>query len=85
MNKILKFVMNNLLSIAVVLGVCSFIHDALLHFRNDFTLTKYSGAFIVLTAIYTRYKDYALFSGKKKKTVLNKTGVFVSLFHPFTG
>jgi hypothetical protein len=57
MDKLLKFFKENLLGIAVAIGVCSFVYEGLIKPSFDFTLTKYSGALVILIAIYYRRRD----------------------------
>jgi hypothetical protein len=62
----------NLLGIAVALGVCSFLYEGLIEHSTHLTLTKYSGALVILIAIYTRYRDNLIIQERlpKKKNEL---------------
>ncbi|MFI5139822.1 MAG: hypothetical protein ACHQIM_18515 [Sphingobacteriales bacterium] len=53
----LTYLKKNLLGIAVTLGVCSFVYEGLIKPSFDFTLTKYTGALVILIAIYSRRED----------------------------
>jgi hypothetical protein len=59
-NRILNLIKTNLLGIAVALGVCAFLYEALIKYNASYTLTKYAGVFIVFVAVYNKYNDKSI-------------------------
>jgi hypothetical protein len=56
-SKVLNLIKSNLLGIAVALGICSFLYEALAKYNSGFVLTKYAAVLIVFVVIYNRYND----------------------------